>query len=271
MLSLKNTHLDVTILDPIADQDRFGTRYCTGGYIFQITDTQHGPLLSGPTYPDSFDPFNGQGIPDAFNRSPLRELDDTSGSVLIIGIGLCNLGENTVTEFCHWDIKHSETEITFSTEQIHQKFNLEFTRTVTLNERTIRSSSHLKNTGRQFIPISWFPHPFFPHPETDELCKLNIPVSFPENPGFGWSESGFIRRKSWPWEKGYFQALSHNAQDPVVVFQKHPALGLIGATCSYVPGLFPIWGNPITFSWEPYYERTLAPGQETSWWIDYEF
>ena len=49
------------------------------------------------------------------------------------------------------------------------------------------------------------------------------------------------------------------------------ALGLIGATCSYVPALFPIWGNPQTFSWEPYYEHTIAPSLETSWWIDYEF
>lgn len=271
MYTLQNDTLEVSILNPILNQDRFGTRYCTGGYIFQITDAQHGPLLTGPTYPDTFDAFNGQGIPDAFNRSPLRELDDPPETALIIGIGMCNLADNTVTEFCHWDIQHSETEITLSTKQTHQKFSLELTRTVALNGRTIRSYSHLKNTGRPFIPISWFPHPFFPHPKTDELCRLNIDVDFPENPGYEWAGSGFINRKDWPWEKGYFQALNHNAKTNVVVFQKHPALGLIAATTSYVPSLFPIWGNPITFSWEPYYEHTIAPGQETSWWIDYEF
>lgn len=269
MLTLQNETLEVSILDPIADRERFGTRYNTGGYIFQITDDQHGPLLTGPTYPDSFDPFNGQGIPDAFNRSPLQEPEDETA--LIIGIGQCDLVENTVLDYCQWTIEQSESSITFITEQAHSKYSLTFTRTVSLNGRTIRSYSHIKNTGRQFIPLSWFPHPFYPHPETDELCRFNIPVEFPENLGFEQSPSGFISRKNWPWEKGYFQALSHNAQTGTVVFQKHPALGLIGATCSYVPALFPIWGNPITFSWEPYYEHTIAPNLETSWWIDYEF
>ena len=75
MYELRNNSLSVTILDPLADQERFGVRYCTGGYIYQVEDARHGPLLSGPTYPDSFNWFDGQGIPDAFNLSPLRDPD----------------------------------------------------------------------------------------------------------------------------------------------------------------------------------------------------
>src|ERR1700712_640061 len=105
MYTLKNANLEVSILDPVADQARFGTRYCTGGYIFQIVDAQHGDLLSGPTYPDSFNWFDGQGIPDAFNLSPLRAPDDTGTTALIIGIGLCDLVGNKVTEFCEWSIQ----------------------------------------------------------------------------------------------------------------------------------------------------------------------
>ncbi|MGA1198082.1 MAG: hypothetical protein ACO36I_16465, partial [Candidatus Latescibacterota bacterium] len=68
MITLKNETLEISILDPVADQERFGTRYCTGGYIFQVTDTKHGNLLSGPTYPNSFNWFDVQGMPDAFNK-----------------------------------------------------------------------------------------------------------------------------------------------------------------------------------------------------------
>ena len=53
--------------------------------------------------------------------------------------------------------------------------------------------------------------------------------------------------------------------------QKHPTIGLVAATCSYVPSFFPIWGNHKTFSWEPFLERTVARNQTLSWSVDYEF
>ena len=135
-----------------------------------------------------------------------------------------------------------------------------------------RSSITLNNTGRRPIPIRWFPHPFYPQTEGDELCRLNIPVSFPENDGYALADSGFIARKNWPhWDKGYYQALAHEAHSNLVVLQKHPAVGLVAATCSYVPNFFPIWGNKNTFSWEPFLERSAASGQQVAWSIDYEF
>ncbi|MBC7236138.1 MAG: hypothetical protein H5T69_09865 [Chloroflexi bacterium] len=271
MYKLENDQLQVSILDPVADQERFGTRYCTGGYIFQITDSKQGDLLSGPTYPESFDWFNGQGIPDAFNLSPLREPASAEPTALIIGIGLCDLKENRVLEFCRWEVEERPAEIVMRTTSSYQGFGFELQRAIHLHQRSVHSASHLRNTGNRPIPVRWFPHPFYPQPDTDELCRFNLPVSFPENPGYALGESGFIVRKGWPWEKGHYQALDHAAQTHLVVLQRHPLLGLVAATCSYVPGFFPIWGNLHTFSWEPFFERTLAPGQEVAWWIDYDF
>lgn len=271
MYTLKNDVLDVSILDPIADQGRFGTRYCTGGYIFQIADTSKGELLTGPTYPESFNWFDGQGIPDAFNLSPLSDPKAPSATVLIIGIGLCDLAANKVESFCTWDVQQEPTQIQMRTKQQFQDFALELERTVTLHGHTVRSLTRLDNTGHWPIPIRWFPHPFYPQPDTDELCRFNMPVRFPNNPNYTLAPSGFIARQGWPWQHGPYQALDHDAQANLVILQKHPLLGLVAATCSYVPALLPIWGNPHTFSWEPFFERTLAAGQETSWWIDYEF
>jgi hypothetical protein len=137
--------------------------------------------------------------------------------------------------------------------------------------RTLRSTTQVRNTGQLPIPIRWFPHPFFPHIETDELCRLNIPVSIPADASYQLAQSGFIARKGWPWTDGHFLALDHAAQTNVVVLQKHPLLGLVAATCSYIPSYFPIWGNRQTFSWEPFLERTIGAGQEFGWWIDYDF
>ena len=270
MYTLANDALQVSILDPVADQERFGTRYCTGGYIFQIDDTRLGPLLSGPTYPDSFNSFDGQGIPDAFNLSPLKDRDQPD-QALVIGIGRCDLEANQVSQFCTWDIDLGPSALDMGTEQSYGPFALHLERGLALHGRTLRSTTRLTNSGRRPIPLRWFPHPFFPQPTTDELCRFNIPVSFPANPGYRQEVSGFIARKSWPWTEGHYQALDHQAHTNLALLQKHPQLGLVGATCSYAPGFFPIWGNSQTFSWEPFLERTTAPGQTLSWWIDYDF
>jgi hypothetical protein len=96
-------------------------------------------------------------------------------------------------------------------------------------------------------------------------------VTMPENPGYALAPSGFVARTDWPDGLGFYQALTLDAHTPLTVVQKHPVLGLVAATCSYVPTFMPIWGNANTFSWEPFLERTVAMGQAADWWIDYDF
>ena len=164
-------------------------------------------------------------------------------------------------EFCRWDVTHTATSIVMRTRHDFQGFQVELERTVALIHRTVRSTTHAKNTGRAFTPVRWFPHPFYPQPETDELCRFNAPVRLADSPGFAMAENGFITRKAWPWTDGYFLPVDHQAQANLVVSQRHPLLGLVSATCSYVPAFMPIWGNHTTFSWEPFFERTLGPGR----------
>jgi hypothetical protein len=269
MLTLQNQQLEVQLLDPIADQNRFGTRYCTGGYIFQIIDALHGPVLTGPTYPESFNVFDGQGIPDAFNLGPLRGAGDEA---LILGTGLCDLAANVVKEFCRWEIERSAASVRFVTLQQYGDWRVALTRTITLAGRTVRSHTSLHNSGRAPVPMRWFPHPFYPQTTDDELCWFNTQVDFPaDDAGYARADSGFIRRRNGPWNTGYYLPLSHAATAPLTVLQRHPTLGLVAGSCSYTPDFFPIWGNPQTFSWEPFLERTVASGQLLEWHIDYHF
>lgn len=271
MFTLKNNQLTVEIFDPVSDRDRLGTRYCTGGYIFQIHDATHGPLLSGATYPDSFNWFDGQGIPDSFNLSPLKSPEDEPVA-LIPGIGLCDPEAKVIKEMCQWKISSNERMISFVTRHLFHNWTIELERAVGLQGRTVRSETTVRNFG-SILPIRWYPHPFFPQmPEgQDELIKVNIPVTIPENQAYTLAENGFINRLGWPWGNGYFQGLDHDAMTNLVVIQRHPKLGQVVGTCSYVPDFFPIWGNPRTFSWEPYIERTVGSGQTLSWRIDYDF
>jgi hypothetical protein len=271
MYTLSNDALAVDILNPVADQGRFGPRYCTGGYIFQVTDAKLGPLMSGPTYPNDFNWFDGQGIPDAFHLSPLRDQNATDSLGLILGIGICDLAAREVREFCVWDVTQQGTSITMRTMHQYGNFAAELARTVTLAQRTVRSHTQLTNRGSMPISVRWYPHPFYPHPIGDELIKLNIPVAAIDDPAYTLQDNGFIARTGWPWTKGYFLPLNHAASTNLVVVQKHPLLGLVAGLCSYAPAFFPIWGNANTFSWEPYLERGIGGNQELTWWIDYEF
>ncbi|MEZ4867116.1 MAG: hypothetical protein R3C14_37680 [Caldilineaceae bacterium] len=272
MYTIHNDQLTVELLDPVADHARFGVRYCTGGYIFQIHDAVHGPLLSGPTYPDSFNWFDGQGIPDAFNLSPLK-VSESEPVALVLGIGLCDLSANTIQEACQWQVEPSANAVRFATQHTFHEWSVAIARTVTLLQRTVRSAITVRNRGRRPLPLRWFPHPFFPQlaAGNDELVKLNLPVTFPENPAYTLAANGFINRQGWPWTGGNYQALDHSATDPLILIQRHPTLGQLTATCSYAPAFFPIWGNQNTFSWEPFLERTIASQQELSWHIDYDF
>ena len=275
MLSLENQQLHVELLDPATDRARFGVRYCTGGYIFQITDHLHGPLLTGPTYPESFNWFDGQGIPDAFNLGPLtatsKDDDNKPGQALIIGTGTCNLHDREVIEYADWSVAQTDAAVSFTTAQRYATFALALTRTVTLVGRTVRSYTLLANTGAAFIPMRWFPHPFYPQPTTDELLWTNMPLRWQDTSAYTKLSNNFIARRGWPWTEGQYLPLNHDAVAPLVLMQRHPTLGLVSAACSYVPDFFPLWGNAHTFSWEPFLERLVAPGQSISWWIDYSF
>jgi hypothetical protein len=270
MPTLSNDALVVELLDPDRDRDRFGVRYCTGGYIFQISDRRHGPLLAGPTYPDDFNWFDGQGIPDSFNLEPLTSTERL-GEALVIGVGVCDLVARRVLEYSPWTVDAGGEAVRFSTRQRYEGYALDLTRTVSLHGRTVRSHTRLRATGERFVPVRWFPHPFYPQPEDDDLVWLNAPLRWREDASYALRDNGFIARVGWPWSDGRYLALDHDALAPLVLMQRHPVLGLVTASCSFVPDYFAIWGNAATFSWEPFLERFVAPGQELTWWVDYTF
>src|SRR5262249_46054259 len=152
-----------------------------------------------------FNWFDGQGIPDAFNLSPLKT-SESEPVALILGIGLCDLSANTIQEPCQWQVMPSEGSIRFTTQHTFHDWIVELVRTVTLIERTVRSDTSVRSAGRRPVPVRWFPHPFFPQLPAgqDELLKINFSVGFPESNVYELAANGFIRRKGWPWDSGNF-------------------------------------------------------------------
>lgn len=110
MIALKNNSPSVSVLDPVADRNRLSTRYCSCGSIFQVEDSSRGILLSCPTFPDSYNLFDGQGAPDAFQSHLVveQDADDSPSLVLGIGIGLVDAKANVVGEWCQWGISQGD-------------------------------------------------------------------------------------------------------------------------------------------------------------------
>jgi hypothetical protein len=280
MFTLQNSHLSVRILDPVADRHYSGSRYVSGGYIFQIRDADGNDLLSGPRFGDpAFNVFDGQGAPELFVPS------DTSApvgdDVLVPGVGLVkrtsaaapfHVRDNpVVSEFTVWDIDTGDNRITMKTTQRFREKHLSITRTVLLNDRTIESATILENQGSSPLPIRWFAHPFFPLSVNGEMCIFSLPVAMPENPGYALRDDGMVIMKSgYHWEKGLFLNLGDlSGREPLSVRQRHPILSEIGVTCDFAPGELAIWANHHAFSFEAFLEKTIRPGGAAAWGIRY--
>ncbi|MFW6368810.1 MAG: hypothetical protein ACOCZ9_03635, partial [Spirochaetota bacterium] len=263
-----NDSLEVSILDPIADRGRMGPRYCTGGYIFQIQDN-HRPLLSGPTYPESFNWFDGQGIPDSFAPGALRAARSPSSHALIPGIGLCDTSARTVLEYCEWTVRAEARRIAFRTTQQWEDYSFVLDREVNLSGRVVSSRTRLENLGSEQMPISWFPHPFYPLPSDGALCSFPAPVELAPGSTFFVGDDGYLRCS----DPAALQPVSVrcHGSGPLSVLQRHPLLGLVAARYSFPAAHIVAWANPNTFSFEPYLEQTIGRGMALEWLAEYHF
>ena len=271
MLSIKNDELTVSVLDPNRDYQYFGTRYSTGGHIFQIHNKRHGDLLSGPTFPESYNSYDGQGIPDSFHMKPLLFDVKNEREALILGIGHCDLKDDKVLEFAPWTVREDETSISMEVEHSHGSYHCSLYRRLILQGRSLKSEIRIENHGDIVLPVVWFPHPFFPQPDSDQLFKISGDLEFEQGKGYEIDSSGFISRLNWEEGKDYYLPVLHTLGEKSLIVQRHKDLNFVAAEIGYTPGYFPIWGNNRTFSWEPFYERNLEPFNNATWRISYHF
>ena len=282
MYTLKNDQLAVSILDPVEDVARLGSRYCTGGYIWQVTDAQKGKLIAGPEYPKEPNTFDGQGMPDMFIQALGAEEAPVGGEVGCIGVGRVRRTSQEpfdvryhreVIAFVQWQVKAGEDEVNMQTDAEFKDWAYHLERDVRLEGRAILSRTSISSQGKAPLPVRWFAHPFFPLTEDNALCRFSMPFSLPENPGFFINDEGFVTRKAnHDWRKGWFQPVDyHKQRDAMTAVEKHPLVGEVTVTTDFMPAFLPIWGNERTFSFEPYFERELASGQSAAWKIEYRF
>jgi len=281
MYLISNSHLSVEIIDPLADQAHCGSRYCTGGYIWQMYDSEKNPLFSGPRYPSATPPpYDGQGAPESF-VTPLGDDPGTVGEVVtIIGVGRVvrsvdtlpfNARFNpTVQEFCTWEVELNEHALCMTTSQTSGDYGCTLERRVKLEGRTVVSSTKMVNTALQEMPLRWFPHPFFPLSGDYRCCRLGGGWTVPENDGYALDDEGIVHMKRvYDWNKGLFLKLGGQGSGCFSAGVFHPSLKSIAVKTNYLATELPIWANSATFSPEPYLVMALAAGETASWQVEY--
>ncbi len=281
MFSLTSETLRADILDPreAADRARLGTRYCWGGYIWQVRDHQAGPLLTGPEWPlEAPLPFNGQGLPESFRHAvfgtnqPLI-LEDRRGFIIGIGEVAPNPeGELTVTHPCVWTITPAQDAVEFHTTQSGNGYACRLTRSVALAGCNLASSTRITNTGDRPLPLHWFAHPFFALTDRLLTCKLPSDWSMAENIGYALDAQNRLsfKRRFLHRDDGHFEQLRIGAS-PLRCTVSHPQLTGIVFSTDFTPDMCPVWGNSNTWSIEPYIQSELAPGATRAWTLAYEF
>jgi hypothetical protein len=283
MFKLENAHLSADILDPVADSRLLGSRYCVGGYIFQVKDQTKSNLLTGPTYPDNgYNAFDGQGAPEVFLTALNEDKAKAGEDVVVLGVGVVtrtspitpfHVRDNPkVKEFAKWDVDRVAGKITMRTRHVFDKWDISVVRSVSLDTRTIVSKTVLLNSGEAACPLRWFPHPFFPVPKDHVACRFGFPISVPDNAGYFLNSSGFLELKpGYDWKKGLYQPLTMESPALFSAEQRHPLINKVTVSCDYIPSFLPVWANSRTFSFEPYLEKLIQSGEEFSWKIEYSF
>lgn len=280
MLHLENPELSLDVLDPASpiDAERQGTRFCWGGYIWQIRDHTTTPLLAGPEWPHPDPiPFNGQGLPESFRHAELgtgRPLLLEDGRGFIIGVGDVAPGPQglAVVAPTRWQIFRTADSLEFTTEQANARHATALMRRLTLHGRTVTSTTQLTNRGAATIPLHWFAHPFFAL--TDRLLTCTLPRSYgmAENPGYALDAEHRLtfKRRFLHKDDGHFEQLRVGAE-PLRVRLSHPRLAWVDFSTDFTPDLCPVWGNSNTWSIEPYITSELAAGATRTWTLRYDF
>lgn len=287
MLRLTNRELLIEILDPRdpADNKRQGWRYCHGGYVWQVIDPKHGPLLTGPSFPDEPTVFDGQGLPESFRhtrRDNGQRLTWRGDAGHAIGAG--NITANPdpkapapdsvrLGERCKWTVHPFADHIVFQTRQAAAGISYELTRKVELAGRTITSFNQLTNAGDAPLALQWFPHPFWSLTHGRARMQLPAGTTVPENSVYAIAPDGALtfKRTFGPRPDNQFVILTLPPKTPLALSLDHPKLARVTFDVSYVAEECPLWANGHTISAEPYLALTLAPGETRHWFVRHGF
>jgi hypothetical protein len=279
VLELLSKCLRVVLLDPEADRELLGTRFCSGGYIWTVEDATAGPLLSGPEGSEhSPHPFNGRGLPEAFRHRTRagQPLTWNGDRALAPGIGVVARDDQDqlrLLSSCTWTIEQYQDRMVFTTEQQEGNRGYTLSRMVQIVDRDVLSVTRFSNVGQTVLALQWFAHPFFMlDPIGRTTAELPIGTRISDNSVFHLEGNTLRMRRHFDGQHdGEFAQLHLPRDHKLHTRISHPLVGSVRFETSFVPSECPIWANGHTFSIEPYQTLQLEPIESRQWTLRYRF
>lgn len=281
MITWSDGALTLEVIDPAEDAARLGTRFCHGGYVWQVRDAQGRALLSGPEYPAVRpDPFNGQGVPEVFRFWDKRSgeaLNVSGGRGVLLGVGAIGalrgreVELNTVDAWTH--ARDGAGHWMWTTRHAGDRYGAEVERVLGLEGRTLASASRVSNTGDVPLDVHWYPHPFFPLCDGGSRVRVQPDVRLEAGcEGFAQAADGALSmRPTYDWAQGCFAWLEGAYDAPLRAVIQHPVCREVAMWGDFSVDYMPIWANARTLSLEPHSLHRLAPGETVSWTLWYRF
>jgi hypothetical protein len=283
MFEISNGSLRLNVLDPVADAELAGMRYCRGGYVWSVSEVTGAVRTSGPRWSQQPPPaYHGQGLPEVYccRSKPDKEhltIDDT-GHGLIIGVGTVALSgppdkpDLELLAPVRWHIERDERSVTMSCSDGWGPWAYALRRSVSLDDRTVLVGNEITNTGSFSLPVHWYAHPFFP-PAADGAASIAIDglTASDNDRAFPHHEDGLALSDQQDWDDiGDFAWLAGVEGNPLAA-RIRSAAGPVVMHCGRAIDRAALWANQHACSIEPFITSELQAFASRSWTMSYRF
>ncbi len=290
MLTLRNDQLSVAVLDPRADRELLGPRFCAGGYVLQVYDANEIPLLTRPQGSSQpFDPYHGEGLPEAFSLSPGADRAQLGEPVLVLGVGQVRPAPEPAPaestegtggvrpeplEYSDWSVSRNGAGIEMRTEHRFLEWRIELVRLLQLEGRTLSSTTGVRNHSNVPLIFQWFARPLFPLPPDGRICRFACDsIYLGEHPHFVREGDTGVTTQAPPASTDGVYTRVGLPEDcrQLRAHIPHPVTGEVLLTSDFRPYHLPVWANSEACSVQPYYQHVVIAGLEERWSLAYTF
>lgn len=264
------------IADPRENPLALGARFIHGGYIAGLCYGER-PIVNRAI--NQWDPYYGQGLPEAFDE-PLGFAAAQSGDAFLrIGSGICERtsasrhDKSDLLRGVEWKLSEQGSDycVWRCSDQLligGAAYAYDFERRIILTDDGLISSSSLSTTCPWSEPLTWFPHPYIAQ-GTGSGCGLHLPEhAFINNQQLGiktW------RGNDTDIEFGVVSGLWGHQSGIAIELDPTCGGGGIDMRLDRPIDKIVCWANQQSFAAEPYWSHAWSNGERAQWTLTYRF